>query len=401
MASLSLPPLRRVLAWAVEQGMAVRGQLSEEQMGALERAFAGTEPWSFELYTGLRVFAYAMARLNLPDIPAMLSFGDMLQALDELRGASVTPWPTHETVTESTFSELGYASTSAGITRARDENAASWREHGVSNKQVLLRGAERATGKRAVVVGAGKLYDIPLRKLAERFEQLLLVDIDPAAMAESVKQAGLEPKLHARLSLIQADVTGINDVFLEKARSALALTGEVEVYEALLRLLHEYSVDQPPRLFPELAAEGPLDFACSSMLLSQLATPLTFYVAGRFAARFPLSKRTQALEFQVALGQFTHRVQHAHVRSLLAAAPCIALTSDITDQYTALDARGSIVHAASQLPLIGAPRLDALVPRQQARLVATAEWEWRHFVPTRSKPQGRTVQVAGVVAERC
>ena len=381
--------------------MAVRGQLSEEQIGALERAFAGTEPWSFELYTGLRVFAYAMARLNLPDIPAILSFGDMLQALDELRAATVTPWPTHETVTDSTFNELGYASTSAGITRARDENAASWREHGVSNKQLLLRGTERAAGKRAVVVGAGKLYDIPLRKLAERFEQLLLVDIDPAAMAESVKQAGLEPKLHARLSLIQADVTGINDVFLEKARSALALTDEVEVYEALLRLLHEYSVDQPPRLFPELAAEGPLDFACSSMLLSQLATPLTFYVAGRFAARFPASKRTQALEFQVALGQFTHRVQHAHVRSLLAAAPRIALTSDITDQYTALDARGSIVHAASQLPLIGAPRLDALVPRQQARPVATAEWEWRHFVPTHSKPQGRTVQVAGVVAERC
>jgi len=250
------------------------------------------------------------------------------------------------------------------------------------------------------VVGAGKLYDIPLRKLAERFEQLLLVDIDPAAMAESVKQAGLEPKLHARLSLIRADVTGINDVFLEKARSALALTGEVEVYGALLRLLHEYSVGEPPRLFPELAAAGPLDFACSSMVLSQLATPLTFYVQGRFAARFPASKRMQDLEFQVALGQFTHRVQHAHVRSLLAAAPVIALSSDITDQYTSLDARGAVVQTASRLPLIGAPSLDALIPRLQARPVATAEWEWRHFVPTRGKPQGRTVQVAGVVAER-
>jgi len=136
------------------------------------------------------------------------------------------------------------------------------------------------------------------------------------------------------------------------------------------------------------------------MVLSQLATPLTFYVQGQFAARFPASKRMQDLEFQVALGQFTHRVQHAHVRSLLAAAPCIALSSDITDQYTALDARGAVVQAASRLPLIGAPSLDALVPRQQARLVASAQWEWRHFVPTRSKPQGRTVQVAGVVAER-
>jgi hypothetical protein len=243
------------------------------------------------------------------------------------------------------------------------------------------------------------LYDIPLRKLAERFEQLLLVDIDAAALAESVKQVGLEPKLQARLSLVQADVTGITDVFVQRARAALALAGQVDVYEALLRLLHEYRVDEPPRLFPERAAGGPLDFACSSMVLSQLATPLTSYVQERFALRFPASLRTQAHEFQVALGQFTHRVQQAHERSLLAAAPCIALSSDITDQYTALDPRGTI-HGAARLPLIGAPSLTALLPRQQARTVLTAEWQWRHVVPSRIKPHGRTVQVEGVVADR-
>jgi hypothetical protein len=93
-------------------------------------------------------------------------------------------------------------------------------------------------------------------------------------------------------------------------------------------------------------------------------------------------------------------VQQAHVRSLLAAAPCIALSSDTTDQYTALDPRGTLIRAPVRLPLIGAPSLDQLVPRQQARSVFAAEWEWRHVVPTRSKPHGRTVQVAGVVAER-
>lgn len=380
--------------------MSVRDQLSEEQLGALERAFAGIEPWRFELYQGLRVFAHAVSRLNLPDLPAILSFGDALQALDELRAATLEPWPTHETVSDGTFEELGYASTSAAITRVRDANAASWREHGEHNRQLLLRGAERAAGPRAVVIGAGKLYDIPLRKLAERFEELLLVDIDAAAMAESVKQVGLEPALQARLSLLQADVTGINDVFLERAHAAFALAGEDEVYAALLRLLHEYFVDEPPRLLPPPAAAEPLDFACSSMVLSQLATPLTFYVQERFAARFPASERTRGHEFQVALGQFTHRVQQAHVRSLLAAAPCIALTSDITDQYTALDARGSVVQSASRLPLIGAPSLGALIPRQQARPVFAAEWQWRHVVPSRSKPRGRTVEVAGVVAER-
>ena len=400
MALLALSALRQVLAWATEQGMSVRGQLTEEQIGAVERAVSGKEPWSFEQYQPLRAFAHAVARLNVPDLPAVLSFGDVLQALDELRADTVAAWPTHEAVTESTFSELGYASTSAAITRVRDSNTASWREHGEKNKQLLLRGAERAAGTRAVVVGAGKLYDIPLRKLAERFEQLLLIDIDPAAMTESVKQVGLEPKLQARLLPVQADVTGINDIFLEKARAALALQDEVEVYAALLRLLHDYRVGEPPRLFPEGAARGSLDFACSSMVLSQLATPLTHYVEEQFAVRFPASERTQALEFQVALGQFTHRVQLQHVRSLLAAAPCIALSSDVVDQYTALDGRGNVVYAATPLPLIGAPSLQALVPRLQARSLFTADWQWHHVVPTRSKPRGRTVQVAGVVAER-
>lgn len=400
MSSLSLHALRQVLAWAAAQGMAVRGQLTEEQIVSLERVFSGREPWSFEHYGPLRAFAHALARLNVPDLPALVNFGDALAALDELRAPTVRAWPTHETVALSTFSELGYASTSASITRSRDANTAVWREHGVSNKELLLRGAERATGARGVVVGAGKLYDIPLRKLAERFEQLLLVDIDAAALAESVKQAGLDPKLQARLSLVQTDATGVNDVFVERARLALALTDEAEVYAALLGLLHDYRLEDPPRLFPASVAQDKLDFACSSMVLSQLATPLTRYVQEQFAQRFPKSQRTRSFEFQVALGQFTHRLQLSHVRSLLAAAPCIALTSDIADQYTALDARGVPVPASDWLALLGAPSLDALVPRQQARTVLRGDWEWRDVVPTRNKPRGHSLLVAGIVAER-
>lgn len=398
MASLAL--FRRVLAWAAEQGMSVRDQLTEEQIVALERAFRGAEPWSFDQYQQLRFFAHALSRLDVPDLPARLSFGDILDALDELRAAAVAAWPTHAAVTDSTLSELGYTSVSAGITRLREANKTTWREHAANNKQFVLRAAERAVGSRAVVVGAGKLYDIPLRQLAERFEQLLLVDIDSAAMAESVAQVDLPPALRARLSLFQADVTGINDVFLERARAALSLTGEVEVYTALLGLLRSYRVDEPPQLLPESAAASPLDFASSSMVLSQLAAPLTQYVEAQFASRFPASQRTQALEFQVALGQFTHRVQHAHVRSLLAAAPLVALSSDIAEQYVGLDAHGNVIQSAEFMALIGASNLAALVPGQRARAVPGAEWQWRHVVPTRSKPHGRTALVAGVVVER-
>lgn len=396
----ALPSLRRVLAWAVDQGMVVHGQVSEEQLAALERTFSGKEPWSFEHYEPLRGFGYALARLSLPDLPALLNVGDALQALDELRASTLPAWPTHHVVAETTFRELGYASTSESITRVRDANAAAWREHGANGRELLLRGAERARGPRAVVIGAGKLYDIPLRKLAERFEQLLLVDIDAAALADSVERVGLEPKLQARLKLVRADVTGINDVFVERAGAALARADEVEVYDALLRVLYEYRLDGPPRLVPDGVLSAPLDFACSSMVLSQLATPLTSYVQDGFARRFPASVRTQSLEFQVALGQFAHRVQLAHLRSLLAAAPCVALSTDTLDGYTTLDGRGNVVQSAVRLPLLGAPTVSALVPRLQARQVLTAQWQWRHVEPTRSKPRGRTVQVEGIVAER-
>jgi len=134
--------------------------------------------------------------------------------------------------------------------------------------------------------------------------------------------------------------------------------------------------------------------------LSQLATPLTSYVTERFLARFPGSQRTKEPRFQIALSQFTHRVQQAHVRSLLEAAPCIALSSDIADQYTAFDPLTNAVFGAAPLPLIGAPSLNALLPRQQSRILLQGDWQWRHVVPNRRKPHGRTVQVEGVVAQR-
>ena len=267
----------------------------------------------------------------------------------------------HEAIADGTFSELGYASTSAGITRIRDAHKAAWREHAVSNKQLILGGAEASPRVARRRDRRRQALRYPLHKLAERFEQLLLVDIDLAALSESVEQAALDPKLAARLSLVHADVTGINDVFLERARAALALADEDEVYGALLRLLHEYRVDEPPRLVPEHAAQGPLDFACSSMVLSQLATPLTVYVQQRFAQRFPASQRAQGYEFQVALGRLRTGATD-HVRSLLLAAPCVARAVTLRPIHASTRRNRPTPRCAASL---GPPALDHIVPLQR------------------------------------
>jgi hypothetical protein len=400
MPSASLAAVSQVLGWAAEQGMSIRGLSSTEQLEALARVFSGQQPWSFELYEPLRAFSHAVPRLNLPDVPTAMHFGDALAALDELLSERGHAWSSHPSIAAASFEELGYARASAGISRLREEHAAAWSEHALANKELLLRGVERTSGRVALVVGAGKLYDIPLRRLVERFELVWLVDIDGEALAQSVAQLSLPASSRARLRLVTTDVTGINDVFLQRARSALHLADPDSAYQGLLALLHAYCLAAPPRLVPTAQlAEAPPDFACSSMVLSQLATPLSDYLERGFAERFPESSLTTAHEFQLALAQLTHRVQHAHIAALLAAAPCVAISSDITEQYTQLDAHGRVLTAAP-LPLIGAPHLEDLVPVQTAHVVSSSEWTWDRVVPTPPRPHGRHMQVVGIIAER-
>jgi len=419
MTSASHEALTRVLAWAVEQGMSIQGQLSEDEVTALLEVAQGRQPWRFALYEPLRAFSHAIPRLGLPDLPATLNFGDALLALDEIRAPETPGWAARPAVSDEARDVLRYASTSAGITRLHDEHEAAWRVHAAQNRALILRGARQARGSRGAVIGAGKLYDIPLRELAQRFDELFLVDVDGAALAESVAQAHLAPALRRRLTLVQADVTGINDVFLEKVRACLdgrtgpavengprggndqdGPNGQAEqlAFAALLDVFHSYRLTAPPR-WSELPVS--VDFVCSSMVLSQLAVPMNLHAAETFAARFPASRRLETFEFQVALGQFSQRVQLAHLRALLAAAPCVALTSDVSEQYTTLDARHAVVPTSPALPLLGAPSLADLVPTQlEARVLDRAHWVWRRVVPSRGKPHGRILQVSGLVLAR-
>jgi hypothetical protein len=295
------------------------------------------------------------------------------------------PWPTRTELSREAFLELGYAQTSAGITRQRESYLASWREHGDRNKAFILRAAAISEGETALVIGAGKLYDIPLRALAERFRRLVLVDVDLDAMAASVNHLALPNELRRRVALVQADVTGINEVFLERARAVFERTAEDAVHTGILELLHSYRLASPPEL-PGL--EGGVDASFSSMVLSQLGTSLTQYLRARYARRFPDSQRFGEYELQVALGQFTHRVQLAHVRAMLRASRFVVVTTDVAES-TAPSTSGA------RLPLIGAASLAELFPAARGEVAAHAEWWWEHL-PASSNPPGTFLHVHGV-----
>jgi hypothetical protein len=190
---------------------------------------------------------------------------------------------------------------------------------------------------------------------------------------------------------VTSDVTGINDVFLRGARACFELDSEDAVYGALLGFLYSYRLKELPALPSSTVA-------LSSMVLSQLATPLTEHVQARYRERFPKSQRSQSRELSVALAQFTHRVQHAHLQALLQHAPHIAVTSDISEQYTQYAPSG-VIPASPPLALIGAPQLEELFPAQTAQVTERFEWQWERVAAGPQNPRGRLLQVHGCYAE--
>jgi hypothetical protein len=411
--SSSLSALRQALAWANEQGMAIVGLLDESQLAELVRVFSHERPWSFDLYEPLRALSHALPRLDAPDLPVQLHFADCLTALNEvlLRDAAAGvgegaygeglrryAWERDHVVSPSAFATLGYSASSADLTKLRARNRGGWEEHAARNRAFLLQPDAHDT---AVILGAGKLYDIPLRLLAERYERLVLVDVDGAALAESADSVLRRSDHRAHIELVTADVTGVGAGFVRAVEEIFARTGSAEAtYQALLALLYSFRSYGEPSLLPPDKTPAPPSACLSVMLLSQLAEPLTRFVERRFVECFAGDARLRAHEFRVALAQFTHRIQHQHVQALLCKSESVSLTSDVSDQQTRLAPKERSLLQGPPLPVIGAPHLVDLFPAAGANEIVTAEWTWPHVQPTPKRPTGRLfhVQAAHVPA---
>lgn len=413
MESNSLAALREALVWANEQGMTIVGLLDESQLAELARVFSHECPWSFDLYGPLRAFSHALPRLDVPDLPIQLHFADCLTALNEvlLRDAAAGVgegaygaglrrygWETDHLVSPSALATLGYAASSADLTKLRARNRGGWEEHATRNRAFLLQPDAHGT---AVILGAGKLYDIPLRQLAGRYERLVLVDVDGAALAESVDSVLRRSDHRAHIELVTADVTGVGAGFVRAVDEIFAHPGSAEAtYQALLALLYSFRSQGVPSLLPPNQIPAPPTACFSVMLLSQLAEPLTRLVERRFVECFAGDTRLHAHEFRVALGQFTHRIQHQHVQALLCQSESVSLTTDVSEQQTRLAPKERSVLQGPPLPVIGAPHLVDLFPAARANEIVTAEWTWPHVQPTPKRPSGRLfhVQAAHVPA---
>lgn len=266
------------------------------------------------------------------------------------------PWDFDPAVDAHAFQLLGFAESSAGISRTQRENRDGWYEHARRHKAFILDAAARVERPRlAVVLGAGKAYDLPLDELARRFERVVLIDIDAEAMAASSAGAVRDPELRARLELRPMDVTGVAARIARGIEQAL---NSDRVEAQLHALCKSYRLAGSPRFVEERA-----DLLVSGMMLSQLG------LQPKLAAKrlFEQGGGKISPAFEASWDDLERRLQQDHIDALGEQAEFAALTSDV------------VHHSGGESwSVIGADRLEARVP-QHLEAITKASWTWQRI----------------------
>jgi hypothetical protein len=265
----------------------------------------------------------------------------------------VQPWEFDPKVDPRAFELLGFAETSAGIARTQRENREAWWSHARRHKHFILDAAARVPHARlAVVLGAGKAYDLPLEELAQRFARVVLVDIDAGALAETCK-ATIKEVLRPRVELRAMDVTGVSARLARGIEAALESSDAEGELEALCR---SYRLRSLPGLVDRHA-----DLLVSGMMLSQLG--LAKLAAKRlFERRF--GKITRETQWSSTWDALEQRLQQDHIDALCANADLAVLTSDVRHHS-----------GGESWSVIGAARLEERVP-QFLEVLARTSWTW-------------------------
>jgi hypothetical protein len=263
-------------------------------------------------------------------------------------------WTFEPRVDARAYEFLGFAEASAGIARTQRENREGWWAHARRSKGFILDAAARAAQPRlAVVLGAGKAYDLPLAQLAERFERLVLIDIDAAAL-EATCAAAIRDRGNVELRAM--DVTGAMTRLADGIRSALE--DPQAGFEALCR---SYRLASLPRFAAERA-----DLLVSGMMLSQLGLQAKLAAKRHYEARFG---RPFPPSWAAPWDELEWKLQQDHIDSLAEQARLIVLSSDVVHRS-----------AGETWSVIGAPHLEARIP-PALRILARAAWSWPRVGP--------------------
>jgi hypothetical protein len=253
---------------------------------------------------------------------------------------------------------------------------------------------------RVAMLGAGACTELPLEEIAERVEEVVLVDLDEFALQQARRR--LPMALQGRVRLVVADITGgvserLEQILMGQRWQALKAQGLDAVLEAAARCLDGCEVPEPPEL-AELRP-GRCTVVISSLVVTQLwsyplldLTDLLNTIEPSLAGR----QHEHAL-LGPAIERFKERVARGHLlllARLLRPAGRAALITEVEGRLvpqTGQDAPG----ADMPLPLLPAT-FHQMVEEVFEPMAGWREWEWISDWPTAVRA-GRTYHVTGLV----
>lgn len=286
------------------------------------------------------------------------------------------PWVFVPEVDSQAFAALGYAMNSEGISRRQREYREGWWAHAERSKAFIMGAAVRARGRKlAVVLGAGKAYDLPLAELAKGFERVMLVDIDAAALAATCAAAVPDAALRRKFDLHAMDLTGV----------AARLVREIESSASFEALCASYKLASPPRLVPGAQRA---DLLVSALVLTQLALPAKLLAREVHERKHGPIGRGPEPAWVKAFDELDLRMQQDHIDALTAQADLAVLTSEVMHHVTVQVPGGSDRNTGASWSLVGAAQLEQRMPPSM-EIVASNIWSWPCIRATARAPGAR------------
>ncbi|HLJ81375.1 MAG TPA: hypothetical protein VKT52_07820 [Ktedonobacterales bacterium] len=259
----------------------------------------------------------------------------------------------------------------------------------------------------AVVLGAGACTEVPLWRLAEVCDSVLLVDVDVTGMAQARDE--LPAHLRPRVNLLQADLTsGVSAALAADLRAqpwadlvTLAGPSGAAPLDAAAACLDRCPIPDPPRI-PELAPAG-YGLVMSSLVLTQLFSLPLLDVADTLAlyASTAVELREDHPRYREAALRFRRHIALAHldlIGALLAPEGCGLLVTDVTGYLLPPQSGPHAGTTAESLPVL--PPEAMALPEDVARRFELVDrmhiWRWLVSAPDATTP-GRAYDVASLL----
>jgi len=277
-------------------------------------------------------------------------------------------------------------------------------EHVPRSLDLILQAAVTVPGGRAVVLGAGECAEIPLKALAIRFDEVMLVDTNQQLLEKAVADAELDDTQRAKVQVRVQDLTGTTRSLLEKVESALSAAADAEgAIDAISALLaHEPIVGLLPADGKEInaALPGKFNLVVASCVLSQLHIELLLQAGEAFERRFPDQREQLQTDdrWRAALTGIARRMETRFIddlAALTAEGGLIYLSESVQMCYITLVADGQW-ETPGTYRLLRTKDLTDYTDRRFARM-GHGRWQWIVAQPTEIGETGQLFDVQALV----